>query len=247
MLPSSPRPHLKDVLTDRSGFTLIEILVVITIIGVLAGLLLPAVMKAVSTAQEGAYKLEIDTLADAVEKYKNKYGDYPPDGSSWQIMERHLRKAFPQILQTELNLLDPALYASQGWSGDPWNVNSNIIAGIRNDFDQSVVTPTYAAADLKVMDPAEALVFFLGGFSARPSKTVYRRWWAICPDQRPQPDTAVQRAAHELVFRIQIEPAVAHSSGSPDQWRGDQYQQRRRRIPRLRCRSRFAPRLSEPR
>jgi len=160
----------------RSGFTLIEILVVILIIGILAGLLLPAVMQAVRTAQETAYKLEVDALADAVEKYHNKYGDYPPDGSSWQVMERHLRKAFPQILASELSLLDPsasaALLTYQGWSGNPWNANlmASIVAGVRNDFDQGVTGPTYFAADFKVMDPAEALVFFLGGFSSNPQR-----------------------------------------------------------------------------
>ncbi len=43
-------------------------------------------------------------------------------------------------------------------------------AGIRNDFDRSVVTPAYTASELKVMDPAEALVFFLGGFSSNPQR-----------------------------------------------------------------------------
>ena len=131
------------------------------------------------TALETAYKLEVDSLADAVEKYRNKYGDYPPDGSSWQVMERHLRKAFPQILQSELNLLNPANYAAQGWnfisgtpvSPNPWSVNTmaGIVAGVRNDFDQNVtVANGYPIADFKVMDPAEALVFFLGGFSSNP-------------------------------------------------------------------------------
>lgn len=168
--------RIREFLYPRVGFTLIEIMVVIVIIGILAGLLLPAVMNAVNTAQQGAYKLEIDTLATAVEKYRNKYGDYPPDGSSWQIMERHLRKAFPQILESELNLLNPtptaALLAYQGWATHPWlkNSTSGIAAGIRNDFDQSVIMPTYVAADYKVMDPAEALVFFLGGFSSNPQR-----------------------------------------------------------------------------
>jgi prepilin-type N-terminal cleavage/methylation domain-containing protein len=160
--------------SPRRAFTLVELMVVIVIIGIIAGFALPAVFRAVTAARQGAYKLEVDTLADAVEKYRSKYGDYPPDGSNWAIMERHLRKAFPQILQSELDLLNPAPanLAGQGWSGSPWNKNvmAGVIAGIRNDFDQSVVTPTYAATDLKVMDPAEALVFFLGGFSSNPQR-----------------------------------------------------------------------------
>jgi type II secretion system protein G len=157
----------------RHGFTLVEMLVVIAIIGILAGLLIPVVMNSVNSARYGAHKLEIDTIAEAVEKYRNKYGDYPPDGSSWSVMERHLRKAFPQIIQSELDLLNPAPanLPGQGWGANPWTyASAQIVAGIRNDFDTTVITPTFAASDLKVMDPAEALVFFLGGFSSNPQR-----------------------------------------------------------------------------
>lgn len=159
---------------NRSGFTLIELLVVIAIIGLLAGLIIPAVMGAVKSAQQGAYKLEVDTLAEAVEKYRSKYGDYPPDGSNWSIMERHLRKAFPQILDSELALMSPVRgNATSGYMSITGNTSVAVpTVAIRNDFDTSI-NLTYVSnnlAELKVMDPAEALVFFLGGFSADPQR-----------------------------------------------------------------------------
>lgn len=159
---------------NRTGFTLVELLVVIAIIGLLSGLIIPAVMGAVKTARQTAYKLEVDTLAEAVEKYRSKYGDYPPDGSSWTVMERHLRKAFPQILDTELALLSPIRgNATSGLMDLTTNISAAIpAAAIRNDFD-TTVDLNYVSnngAELKVMDPAEALVFFLGGFSADPQR-----------------------------------------------------------------------------
>ncbi|MFN5769318.1 MAG: type II secretion system protein, partial [Pirellulaceae bacterium] len=89
----------------RHAFTLVEILVAIGILVLLAAIATPVALNALKSAQASAVKMEVNGLADAIEQYRSKYGDYPPDGSNWTILERHCRKAFPQILQTELNLL----------------------------------------------------------------------------------------------------------------------------------------------
>jgi hypothetical protein len=90
------------------------------IIAVLAAILLPAIRAAVTAAKNNRIAQEISSLHDAVETYKTKFGDYPPDFSSvrwtgtwstpWNpatgtgnelfdannIVVRHLRKAFPR-------------------------------------------------------------------------------------------------------------------------------------------------------
>ncbi len=139
----------------RTGFTLVELLVVIAIIGVLVGLTVPAVFAVRKTFNNASVKFEVQALADAVEKYRTKHGDYPPDGSSWPVMEAHFRKVFPNILQSELNLLNPA-YRNVAVPGHPALTSGNKL--ICNDYDGGV------------MDPAEALVFFLGGFSSDTQK-----------------------------------------------------------------------------
>ncbi len=125
----------------RSGFTLVEVLIVIAIIGVLVGLLIPAVNMARRSVQQTAIAFEVEALANAVEQYKNKYGDYPPDGSNGRTFQNHLRKAFPNIAQSEIDILGAM------FSGRP--VSNAAVTG-------------------SVMDPPEALVFFLGGFSNDP-------------------------------------------------------------------------------
>jgi prepilin-type N-terminal cleavage/methylation domain-containing protein len=62
----------------RSAFTLVELLVVISIIGVLAALIIPVAgavsrQKKINTAQA-----EMQTIETALENYKAKYGVYPP-------------------------------------------------------------------------------------------------------------------------------------------------------------------------
>lgn len=113
---------------DTRGFTLVEMLVVIAIIGVLAALLVPTVYRAVVAAQNSRIGQDIGALVQAIEAYKNKYGDYPPSGiyptASPTIVERHMKSAFPRIHATEVAVpgLSPAtalVFWLGGFSSDP--------------------------------------------------------------------------------------------------------------------------------
>ncbi|MCC7418713.1 MAG: prepilin-type N-terminal cleavage/methylation domain-containing protein [Planctomycetaceae bacterium] len=60
------------------GFTLLELLIAITIIGIMAGLLIPAIQSARQTARIAQCRADIADLAKALEAFKTKYGEYPP-------------------------------------------------------------------------------------------------------------------------------------------------------------------------
>src|SRR6185295_3148958 len=61
------------------GFTLVELLVVITIIGILAALITVAAIGALKNAQRTRIKAEINQMAGGFEEYKNKTTAYPPN------------------------------------------------------------------------------------------------------------------------------------------------------------------------
>jgi general secretion pathway protein G len=61
----------------QAGFTLIELMVVIIILGVLAGLIIPRVMGRPDEARQAKAKIQIESLESALKLYKLDNGGYP--------------------------------------------------------------------------------------------------------------------------------------------------------------------------
>jgi prepilin-type N-terminal cleavage/methylation domain-containing protein/prepilin-type processing-associated H-X9-DG protein len=66
------------------GFTLIEMLVVIAVIGVLAGLIFPALVRAKSHARSTACVGHLRQMGFALTMYLGDYGAYPAGPTLWQ-------------------------------------------------------------------------------------------------------------------------------------------------------------------
>lgn len=72
---SHPPPFRRPV-----GFTLVEILIVVTLIGLLAALALPAMERVRMTSRVAVMLNELRTIAQICEQYALENGDWPPDG-----------------------------------------------------------------------------------------------------------------------------------------------------------------------
>lgn len=95
-----------------AGFTLLEILVVVAILGLLIGLVAPAVLRQLGNARGSVARQSIERLASVLDLYKLDLGSYPTTEQGLQALAAQ-----------------PA--GAQGWSGpylkgeatpvDPWN------------------------------------------------------------------------------------------------------------------------------
>jgi prepilin-type N-terminal cleavage/methylation domain-containing protein len=65
--------------SPRSGFTLVELLVAITVLAILVGMLATAVIPAMRRGREAAVQMEMKQIELAIENCNNKYGFYPPN------------------------------------------------------------------------------------------------------------------------------------------------------------------------
>ncbi len=80
MIRKRSRPH--------QGFTLVEILIVVIILGILAAIVIPQFTNASQNARESSLQSTLQTLRSQIQLYKLQHGDALPDlvgtgGTNW--------------------------------------------------------------------------------------------------------------------------------------------------------------------
>ena len=78
--------HRVKLKMNHAGFTLIELMVVIVILGILAGLIIPRIMGRPEEAKQLKAKIQIESLETALKLYKLDSGMYPDTEQGLQAL-----------------------------------------------------------------------------------------------------------------------------------------------------------------
>lgn len=118
-----------NLLRAKAGFTLIEIMVVIIILGILVGLIVPRFMEKPDKARIVKAKMQIESISAALKEYKLDSGEYPTTEQGLQALVEK-----PSIGKI------PKKYPEKGYlpkiPKDPWgNDYVYISPGEQGDFD----------------------------------------------------------------------------------------------------------------
>jgi prepilin-type N-terminal cleavage/methylation domain-containing protein len=85
-------------MTRRNGFTLIELVVVIMILGILAGVAAPKLFNTSGTATDNGLKQTLAIVRDGIELYSAKYGSLPTVATAADLktaLAEFMRGTFP--------------------------------------------------------------------------------------------------------------------------------------------------------
>ncbi|MBI3463222.1 MAG: prepilin-type N-terminal cleavage/methylation domain-containing protein [Planctomycetes bacterium] len=158
-------------LTRRAGFTLVEVLIVITILGMLMALTVVGISKALDTARQAKITTDLSQLDTALGTYKTDRNDFPPalfpvtanfntagavdstdPGQVYNQVRfnRHVRQAF-----------------SRYRGGDPYTAFGLLVRAlnVQKQTADPPGPPDPIPLDIYDLDPAESLVLWLGGIS----------------------------------------------------------------------------------
>jgi general secretion pathway protein G len=83
--------NVRRVPAGESGFTLLELLVVMTIIGILAAVAVPALKDSPQRAREAALREDLFAMRSVIDQYHGDKGNYPADLQTL-VSEGYLRK-----------------------------------------------------------------------------------------------------------------------------------------------------------
>ncbi len=117
----------------QRGFTLIELMVVIVILGILAGLIIPRIMGRPDEARRAKARIQIENLETALKLYRLDNGHYPTTEQGLQALVQQ-----PSVGVDTKNWRQGGYLEKSKVPKDPWGKDFVYISpGTHGDYDLS--------------------------------------------------------------------------------------------------------------
>jgi general secretion pathway protein G len=116
---------------NNNGFTLIELMVVIVILGILAGLIVPRIMSRPEEARQAKAMIQIESLETTLKLYKLDNGSYPSTEQGLQALVEP-----PEVGNLPRNWREGGYLEKGKIPKDPWNNEYIYLCpGTHGDYD----------------------------------------------------------------------------------------------------------------
>lgn len=155
---SGPEIAATSVRDRRSGFTLVEIMIVVGIIGLLAAIAIPSFMKARRGARIRAVANDLRVFSDAFEMYSMAAGRFPHDGVDLGELPPGLEE-----------YIDPEKFTAPTPFGGRYYYKATEFGA----FDFAPAVGVYNVTDLSAMQELDALID-----DGNLASGFFRRWLA---------------------------------------------------------------------
>lgn len=120
-------PSVLSVVYSRRGFSLLEMMVVLVLIGLLAAIVTANVRHYMARGKQNIAKVEVRTICDAVEAFNLAYGRYPSNEEGLAVLTQKTDKLTdPPLRQNQLTdpWGKPYQYNQPGRNNEPFEVIS---------------------------------------------------------------------------------------------------------------------------
>ncbi|MBU0734550.1 MAG: type II secretion system major pseudopilin GspG [Proteobacteria bacterium] len=116
---------------SNSGFTLIELMVVIVILGILAGLIIPRIMGRPEEARQMKAKIQMESIETSLRLYKLDNGSYPSTEQGLQALVEP-----PAVGELPKSWREGGYLEKGKVPKDPWdNEYVYLSPGVHGDYD----------------------------------------------------------------------------------------------------------------
>lgn len=125
------------------GFTLLELIIVVSIIGILAAIVIPNLRDAPTRAKEAVLQTDLATMRKVIDQYHADKGYYPPDLAT--LVDEDYLRAVP---------IDPFTGSAQTWRVEYMQIDFELepIETEESETGEPGIIDVYSGSDATALD-----------------------------------------------------------------------------------------------